>query len=526
MKNHDMRFIWVFLGLLLTCVLTHGRLILVGRPNTDTIHRFFDSSPFSSEESIVAVTELPRREVESDVLPFANVTLVRLGNDGDVTYEVIDRSLAWSGQLGAQVQIAHDKVFYNVLAFDDKHCRRKSDFMFFRGKDRPTSCQRSIRIHGRVYDLRTNTTTNLPCPIYHASKNGRFTSSVNLWRIQSSQKGYGIDWMGPPSLAFLALHDEGILVNDVQMQRCSTPFSIREIAEYLGINYTANAHRIVGFHTKWSHDSHLLMFVLRTLENSVSKSSSHVRVQHLLVLDMKNEHQDGKNARIKYILSWASKPVIPITTAIEDIRTRTLHIPDGNHPNWKPNSHAITLNLRLPPSLSMVHDAKPDPRTATSSTWTWTQITTSLLSWLSFWKVEGPSVSVDRTHWYTVAIDVDTAPTSLPLFHQQFRLNKVSDLPAADEHTVVVLDIVAPIGLGHPSFSPNGRYIVTDTYPKETVYVRNMYTHLWANDSTGIIWQPTADFTVLTVPLLLFPQSETLPPDQHCQVRKLLVSAH
>lgn len=520
-----MRFIWIFIGLLLTSVLSKaGKLIFVGRPNTDTIHRFFDSSPFSSEESIIAVTELPRREVESDDLPFANITLVRLGKDGSNTYEVIDRSLAWSGQLGAQVQMARDKVFYNVLTFDDQYCRRKSDFLFFRGQDRSSLCHRSLRIHGRVYDLRTNLMTHLPCPIYHVSKNGRFTSSVNLWRIQSSQKGYGIDWMGQPSSTFLALHDEGILVNDVQLQRCFARFSIREIAEYLGINYTANAQRVVGFHTKWSHDSRLLMFVLRTLENAVSKSSSHVRVQHLLVLDMANEHHDSKSARIKYVVSWASKPFIPITTANEIIRTRTVQILDGNHPNWKPNSHSITLNLRLPPSLSMVHETTPNMRPSTSSTWTWTQIALSLFSWFSRWTTEGPSVTVDRAHWYTVAIDVGASPKQLPLLHQQFRLNKVSESPVTDDNVVVRLDVVAPIGLGHPSFSPDGRYIVTDTYPKETVYVRKIYSHLWTNDSTGRR-QSTEDSIVSTVPLLLFPQTESLLPDQQCQVRKLLVSA-
>lgn len=519
-----MRFIWSFIGLLFSSVLSQaGKLFFVGRPNTDTIHRFFDSSPFSSEESIIAVTELPRREVEGEDLPFANITVVRLGKDGSKTYEVIDRSLAWSGQLGAQVQMARDKVFYNVLAFDDQHCQRKSDFLFVRGQGRSSLCHRSLRIHGRVYDLRTNLTTYLPCPLYHVSKNGRFTSSVNLWRIQSSQKGYGIDWMGQPSSTFLALHDEGILVNDVQSQRCFAPFSIREIAEHLGINYTTNAQRIVGFHTKWSHDSRLLMFVLRTLENPVSKSSSHVRVQHLLVLDMKNEHHDSKSARIKYVLSWASKPFIPITTANEGIRTRIVQILDGNHPNWKPNSHCITLNLRLPPSLSMGHQAKPDLRPSTSSTWTWTQIASSLFSWLSLWTTEGPSVKVDRAHWYTVAIDVDIVPKQLPLLHQQFQLNKMSESSATDENMAVHLDIVAPIGLGHPSFSPDGRYIVTDTYPKETVYVRNMYSHLWTNDSTGIRL-PTVDSAVSTVPLLLFPQTGTLFPDQQCQVRKLLVS--
>lgn len=514
MRNPGWTCIWGLVWLLLTGLCTNaGKLIFVGRPNSDTIHRFFDSSPFSSEESIIALTELPRREVEGDDLPFANITLARLGLDGGIVYDVIDRSLAWSGQLGAQVQMARDKVFYNILAFDGRYCRRKSDFLFFQDRDQSTPCHQSLRIHGRVYDLRSKLITDLPCPIYHVSKNARFTSSVNLWRIQSSQKGYGIDWMGTPSSEFLSTIEEGIFVNDVQLQKCVMSFTIREIAEHVGINYAANVQRIVGFHTKWSHDSQLLMFVLRTLESSVSKSSLHVRVQHLLVLDMKNHHQDDKHVRIKYLLSWASKPFLPVTAKSNEIRAKTVNIPDGNHPNWKPNSHSITLNLCLPPNLSEFRETKPARLSASK----WTQMTSSFLSWLPLRVVEGPPVAVDRAHWYTVAIDADTSPTMLPLYHQQFRLKKDPKASSTGDNSVVRLDIVAPIGLGHPSFSPDGRYIVTDTYPKETAFVRTLCSHLWANGSI--------DTAVVTVPIILFPQSDSLPADQQCHVRKLVVSA-
>jgi len=51
---------------------------------------------------VAAITEFPITSKENE-LSFANITLINL-HTGE--YRVVDRSLAWASQLGAQVQFA------------------------------------------------------------------------------------------------------------------------------------------------------------------------------------------------------------------------------------------------------------------------------------------------------------------------------------------------------------------------------------------------------------------------------------
>lgn len=460
---------------------------MVGNDGMDTIHRFFDSSPFSLDEQTIALTELPRFENDDTQLPFANITLYYTHHGGERV--VIDKTLAWGAQLGAQLQIVRNRVFYNVLEFSSSSCRKRKDLVFPSiAHSKITDCHRSLRVHGKIFDISTGEYTDLPCPLYHVSSDGLFTSSFNLWDMQHAQKGYGIDWLGmPPQEVVHSLShgiEEGIWVNSVQSGQCTMLYSLEEMTNALKLNERG---KIFGFHSKWSFDSQWIMVVLRSLETPVLNTNGRVRVQHLAIL--KNHLLPSySNKELKYLLSWASKPFLDQRHFASEGKM-IVHLCDGNHPNWKANSNIITMNLRLPENKTF-HDRR--------SSW-FADLSSSLYSAVSV-NVLGEIASVDRSNWKIVEFKAEDAPSDMPLFHTRFQ---IASLPPFTNNHRASLDssnlpirIIAPIGVGHPSYSPDGKYLVTDAYPKEVNHIRSQFPFL----NNGVL--PPAEGVY--VPILLF----------------------
>ncbi|RYH30133.1 hypothetical protein EON65_06120 [archaeon] len=367
----------------------------------ECVHRFFDSSPVSSDNKHVVYTQFPKvKQSPADIVLFSM--------DGN-TSVFIGQTFAWGSQVGAQAQwTSPTKVVYNSM-------------------ESPNST-----VYGLEYDIKLGKARKLECPVYHVSQDGQYAVAPNLYKMKHTQGGYGIDtWSS--HIENYDHHQDGVFVTDMKTGKCKLLYSIHNITS--SINLHPRHNKFYGFHTKWSSDGQFIMFVLRTIEKSFSRvhsSSIRCRVNHLVVLA-------ARHHEIKYVMSWASRPFSHYT---QNPRSRAnIVLIDGNHPNWVPNSHKISMNMDV--------------------------------SSLDGYKGEGNQ----KSKWATVVIDTDGLPCNKPLlFHAQFNLTKYvahANTPQQDSSPVCLPSSLVPVqiaweyGFGHPSFHADGRHILTDIYEKE-----------------------------------------------------------
>ena len=521
-----------------------GAWIISRSNHHDSFHRFFDTSPMSPSNRYLVYHELPQKleplssswqsfwssvpsgEERRYFVHFMNIVVVDLFT---CRYEVIDRTLAWGSQIGAQAQWSsstgkdQDVLYYNTIGFSDDSCQLQynamvrnesisvmdtSKFIVSKEGGGNKSCQESLLLQGvsRTYHFNESRTKLLyPCPIYHVRYDGRHSVSPNLFNMKDTQRGYGVDWIKGGLYGILD-SQEGIYLNDLQTNNCRMLYSLQEIAATVGIDI--NQKRVYGFHTKWSSDGKWIMFVMRTIEegfasyskrasvagvknkqrykkrwstrdnlsaasksarnelirndfeqlNSISsslsiwdawKSPPKVRTQHLFVLSADSidspPGDEIRSDRIKYILSWASKPFRhPISSTLRN-EEHCLHLHesnasscmiilrDGNHPNWIPNTHKISMNYD----------------------------------------------TTGKRGFQMVSIDIDRVPNNLPLFHQRFILTSSRSTPSnrmtnctltrssCDQETAVHINILWKQGMGHPTVHRENNWIITDEYGKE-----------------------------------------------------------
>jgi hypothetical protein len=421
---------------------------LVSRVGHETIHRFFDTSALSPSEGYVAVTELPSRSISPSLEDrYANITLYNvLTNE----HEVIDRTLAWSSQLGAQLQwgATDNELFYNTLL-------------------RSPSCLSSVPcssydLKGVVYHVKERVKEYLSCPVYHVSLNGKFTVSPDLLKVSATQKGYGIDWI---DLKINSFASDAVMGNDVEKGTCSVLYSLKEVAESVGID--SNIRPTYSFHTKWSTDSKYIMFVMRTIEKGIPITSAlsiverapKVRVQHLFIL------RRGNKKGIRYILSWASKPFLrTVCSGNGSCLDEVVVLRDGNHPNWVPHSLKITMNLErnlYSSSDLMIKNRKKEFSTVLidlDKIYHFHVDDSYQFRWLhqnfSFHSVSYSTNKLNSS-FYTSGEDGYCA-----------NLSQVIAALSLSQHTLNFVVLWEESG-GHPSIDATLRYLLTDSYSKE-----------------------------------------------------------
>jgi len=313
-----------------------GGNALSERGREDTIHRFFDSSPFSPSGRFVAAVRLPppqfSREMKHQMASVIVIDLIR-GKEHTVAH-----TLAWGAQLGAQAQwgSSDSELFYNQL---QRH---------------------GGQIEGVVYNMEARKITQvLPCPIYHVSQDGKFTAAPNMRKIRNTQYGYGADYVDEPSsflhtINYNASKTDGLFVNNIATRQCHLLVSLFQFAVAAGLDTERTP--TYGFHTKWSHDGTHLLFVMRSLEQASGVNGmllGHlVRRQHLFVVR-------ANDSRIWYLLSWSSKPFKDRSIrekglannegmdALEGMNESGELEVDANHPNWVAGSLKVSLNVKL-----------------------------------------------------------------------------------------------------------------------------------------------------------------------------------
>ena len=444
----------------------------------NTVHRFFDSSPISSSRKYVATTSFPSFS-DSNENNLANVNIVHL--DTGVT-DIIAQTYAWDSQVGAQVQWGNsdEQLFYNTITISASN----NDT----GVMQATGCN---RVQGVLYNKSTRHSKLLDCPVYHVSSDAQYGVAPNMLKIHNTQKGYGVrplDSMSTGTINHHAPVDDGMYLTNIPEGTCSLLVTLHHLADVAGIDLHSTP--MYGFHTKFSSDGLLVMFVVRTLEQPVSPRISPVRVQHLFVSDI-----SGTN--IRRLISWASYPFRPksclskVSPLNATAECSVVHLRDGNHPNWVPNTHKISMNLQ---KASRVDSSGETP---------------SLFGGVA--KLTNLYPKKRQIEWNIVTIDADLYPSGyIYRYHMNIHIiNKKlishcrSGGTNATDHyhhhhnhqcvsaalhltnplSALYVELGHTVGSGHPIYHPSGKYIITDAYRKEVRSLTDSVHHRVLNGS-------------------------------------------
>jgi hypothetical protein len=323
---------------------------VISSPNASHIHRFFDSSPFSSSGQYFVMTRIFNNEyTKPEVGDMAEIVVVNLRNGIETT---VAKTAAWGTQLGAQAQWGKtdNELFYNVIKYEKK-------------------LQRDIPV-GVIHNIMTSTKRYLECSIYHISPDGRYALSPDLTKIKFTQLGYGVD-IDNAKKNINSPDNDGIYITDIFTGECKLLITLKKLSKIAGLDTKSTP--TYGFHTKWSSDGQLIMIVMRrlvrkTYSTMTAKLYSYIekynyyRSGHLFVMS-----RDGQF--VKYIMNWPDPRFIYGVSKLsanqthshtcddhilppqqyERISDKILHnikSRDGNHPNWIPNTYKISINLK------------------------------------------------------------------------------------------------------------------------------------------------------------------------------------
>ena len=262
-----------------------------------TIHRFFDTSPFSPSGRYLALTRLPFEDRLPQPGDVAEVVLVDLEMGEE---RVAAETCGWDTQLGAQAQWGADDTQ-----------------LFFNDVDTQT-----WRPFGVELDPFSGVRKDLQGTVYMVSPDGRKAASPCLLRTGLTQAGYGV--IVPPEQIPLnhgASAEDGVFVTDTATGACTLLVSLREIVETAAPPLDPNEYKdgdFYGFHVKWNPQGNRLLFVLRW------KPRDHGAKMKHNVITMK---ADGSELHIAIPESEWSK--------------------GGHHPNWCPDGETVMINLNV-----------------------------------------------------------------------------------------------------------------------------------------------------------------------------------
>ncbi len=269
------------------CVTPH-----VGR----TIHRFFDTSPFSPSGRYLALFRLPFEDHVPEPGDIGHVVLVDL-DTGDE--RVVAETRGWETQVGANVQWGTDDT---QLFFNDVDLGAWEPF-------------------GVKLDPLSGETRRLEGGIWMISPNGRCSAFTCLRRMRRTQLGYGVmlpDEYVPQNVGLP--DDDGLFITDTTSGECKLLISIEEMVETATPKFDLDEYRggeFYGFQCKWNPQGTRLIFVLRWLAPDGKSRKNHVLTVRA----------DGTDVHL----------VIPAKEWAKG----------GHHINWRPDGESISMNLNL-----------------------------------------------------------------------------------------------------------------------------------------------------------------------------------
>lgn len=266
-----------------------------------TIHRFFDTSPFSPSGRYLGLTRLPYEDRLPSPGDVAEIVVVDLATGQE---RVVAESRGWDTQLGAQVQWGRTdcQLLYNDV-------------------DTTT-----WRAHAVVLDPFSGERHVLAGTVYMVSPDGRWAASPCLLRMGVTQPGYGVH---APLEHVPSNHgapaDDGIFVTSVASGKSTLLVSLSDIVKKASPHLDSKefAHGdFYSFHVKWNQQGSRLMLVLRWVPN---------------------EQGARTRAQIVTMTADASDIYVAIPASEWD--------KGGHHPNWCPDGDTLMMNLRFDQSV-------------------------------------------------------------------------------------------------------------------------------------------------------------------------------
>jgi glycosyltransferase involved in cell wall biosynthesis len=275
-----------------------------------SIHRFFDTSPFSPSGRYLGLTRLPFEDRLPSPGDVAEIVVVDLVTGSD---RVVADTRGWDTQLGAQVQwgASDSQLLFNDL-------------------DLATWLP-----HGVVLDPDSGIRRKIQGTVYMATPDGRRVASPCLRRIRRVQPGYGVlipDEFMPVNDG--ASPDDGLYITNTETGDCQMLISHHQIVasakprmaldEFAGGSW-------YGFHVKWNPQANRLMIVLRWIPDR-----SNLKMRSTVITMMSSGEQVS----------------VAIPASIWDL--------GGHHPNWCPDGNSLMMNLRFQPGFkARMYQATP-----------------------------------------------------------------------------------------------------------------------------------------------------------------------
>jgi hypothetical protein len=267
-----------------------------------TIHRFFDTSPFSPSGRFLGLTRLPFEDRLPSPGDVAEIVLVDLATGKE---NVVAESRGWDTQLGAQVQWGNQDT---QLCFNDLDTA-------------------TWRVFGVVLDPFSGVRRVLDGPIYMVSPDGEWAASPCLLRTGVTQPGYGV--IAPQEYVPMnhgASANDGLYITNTLSGECKLLLSFKEIVDAAIPPLDRREFEggdIYGFHVKWNPQGNRLMFVLRWVP-----------------------HQKGTLTRSQAITLKADGTHIHVAIPASEWDK------GGHHPNWCPDGENLIMNLRVHKSIT------------------------------------------------------------------------------------------------------------------------------------------------------------------------------
>lgn len=261
-----------------------------------TIHRFFDTSPFSPSGRYMALFRLPFENRNPLPGEKGAVVLVDLQN-GDES--ILTETCGWEPQLGSNVQWGKNdsELYYNDVDIT------------------------TWKPYGVKMNPFTGNKQKLNCCVFMVSPDGRLVATTCPVRARRTQLGYGV--VIPDTLVPLNLSpavDDGLFISDTQTGQCHLLASIKEIVEDArpGLDLKQYADgEFYGFQCKWNPQGTRLLIVIRWVSHHGLPRKNHV-------FTMKS---DGSDIRLAIPAEeWAK---------------------GGHHINWCPDGASLSMNLNI-----------------------------------------------------------------------------------------------------------------------------------------------------------------------------------
>lgn len=272
-----------------------------------TIHRFFDTSPFSPSGRYLALFRLPQEERDPAPGEAGEVVVVDLAEGEE---RVVAETRGWETQVGAHVQ----------WGADDRS-------LFFNDVD---PCDWSVV--GVLLDPVTGARRSVPGGVYAVSPDGRTVAMPRLNALRITQGGYGVVVPDGRVARNRGLSDDdGLYLTDVDTGRRRLLVSIRDCVEKAVPESDLRDlgdHDFYGFSCKWNARGTRLTFSIRAIPASLSASFNVM---------------NGHHAAIRHNL-------FTVDAGGNDIRLAVparLWARGGHHQNWCPDGEHLSMNLNV-----------------------------------------------------------------------------------------------------------------------------------------------------------------------------------